>query len=99
MTTHGFNPACADTPSAPRTIKFYCRCCHRTLIEPNQASYSLRSCASCQVIMEITIVEEGKVIDFGRARYAKIAGEDRKVIALPTVKEDEQPKHAGEALW
>lgn len=94
------NPECPHSPEAPRTIQYECVCCGRQ--ESVKAeSYGLRSCSSCQCIMQITIVEDGKVIDWGRAKIRVLArrGSGVPVTVLPEAKDGERPKFVGERIW
>ena len=70
---------CPHHPETPRTIQYDCVCCGRQEIVTAE-SYGLRSCSACQCIMQITILEEGKVIDWGRAKIRVLA---RRGIGVP----------------
>jgi len=96
----GFSPDCADHPAVPRTIRYTCLCCHR-VVEERTETYTLRSCSSCRCIMQITVVEEGKVLDWGRAKVRVLArrGINVTVLETPEAKEDQTPKFVGEFLW
>lgn len=91
---------CPHHPKTPRTIQYDCVCCRRQEVVKAE-SYGLRSCSTCQVIMQITIVEDGKVIDWGRAKIRVLArrGIGVPVTVLPEAKEGEVPKFVGERIW
>lgn len=75
MRTHenrGYAPDCPHHPAVPRTIEYTCVCCHRTWSEQAE-TYALRSCASCRCIMQITVVEEGKVVTVSREKLRALA--------------------------
>jgi len=96
----GYSPDCSHSPAAPRTIRYACLCCHR-VVEERAETYTLRSCASCRCILQITVVEDGKMVDWGRAKTRVLArrGINVTVTETPEATQSEAPKFVGEFLW
>ena len=67
-----FNPDCGHKPSKSRIIRYTCLCCHR-VVDRCEETYTVLSCSSCDLVMTITIVENGKVVDFGGAKIRVLA--------------------------
>lgn len=76
------NPDCEHHPDRPRTIRFTCLCCGR-VDEDRLTSFSLRSCAACRMVMQINVVEDGKLLDWGRMKLRVLAKSGIHVMQIP----------------
>lgn len=96
----GFSPDCDHHPAVLRTIRYNCLCCYR-VVEERAETYTLRSCSSCRCIMQISVVEDGKVLDWGRLERRVLArrGINVEVLETPEAPEGDTPKFVGEQLW
>ncbi|GEM_PF-2803085 len=77
-----YNPDCPHHPDRLRTIRHTCLCCDR-VDEERVTSFSLRSCAACRCVMGIEVVEDGKLLDWGKMRYRVLAKRGIKVMQMP----------------
>lgn len=78
------NPDCLHHPTKPRTIRYTCLCCG--IVEDRRGvTFSLRSCTACRTIMQIEVIEDGKLLDWGKLRYKVLAkrGINVKVMEIP----------------
>lgn len=76
------HPDCPHHPDRPRTIRHTCLCCGR-VDEERVTSFSLRSCAACRTVMQIEVVEYGKLLDWGKMKIKVLAKRGITVMQMP----------------